>query len=166
MKYLFLILTVFMIISCGKSDGDTKVVAVRGDSDSYRGYNILGVATRCTIPEEGRICTQEISPAIKANHNFADICESKGAMSYDCGCQKKYLCSIKMDVLVTGFDYNGLQVRDIPNDKIISCPDDGLYDPEGSDKAQEDFRQKCELAGHKAILVGCSFKKYICTQKI
>lgn len=165
-RYIILVLFSLSLISCGKNDKNGKVVAVRGDSTSYRGYNIMAEATSCAIPIDGKICTQETSPRIMANRNFAEICQSKGARAYDCDCEKEFLCSSKLEILTKGYDYNQRLVEDIPHSTIISCADSGTFDPEFSDELQESFRQKCEAAGHKAVLVGCDFKKYLCSSRI
>lgn len=155
------------VISCGsKNDKGAKVVSVRGENTSYRGYDLFDNATSCVIPETGRICTGELSPRIMANKNFAEICTSKGARAYNCNCEKKFLCSSKLELLFKGYDYRQKLIEDIPHDDIVSCADSGTFDPEFSDKEQENFRQKCEAAGHKAVLVGCDFKKYLCSSRI
>ena len=165
----FLILSLIMVLaSCSSKNDDAKVAATRGgDSSQYRGYDLYGRATTCDIPRSDQpICTSEISILIMANRNFRDICLNQGLRAYDCNCEKSFLCSGKLDVLISGYDYSGRLNKEIPHDEILDCPDGGEFTPDGSDGKQEDFRQRCEAAGHSAILVGCRFKRFLCSSKI
>lgn len=168
MKALLPLFLLFFIFSCGKkADKLDRPSLSPGANEFYSGYDTYGASTKCKKQPEDIICTQEVSPAIDAQRNFSEVCEQKSSYkSMDCNCKKEFLCSVKIDIFVSGYSYDGRKVRDIPLTDIVTCPSNGQYFPDGTDKLQEEFQGKCEQAGYKAMLVGCQFKQYICSAKI
>lgn len=173
MKTLLFLILLFCLFSCGKKKSDRESVLIRKGVEThqsyYRGYDVYGAANRCEreiVERDSGACLSKVSPEQDMVKNFKEICESRGYQVYKCGCLGPILCSVKIDIVARGYDMRGKLAIGIPHRAILECPSSGEFFPRGSGENQEEYRDQCEQKGYKSLLVGCKFKRYLCSQSL